>query len=158
MTESTHRSLGQASSSSSTTGSHILSAISNRFEDLEGNRRVEEIAIQAEQAMEERVRDTWDQESRSADIADRKQRWHADKHRKVDNHPVGRSRFMRNHTKGSGPEGIGRVSAEHSAYNLGSSTFSTRGPEAAGGLGPSEPPSASGGVDLEERGAPLGQL
>ena len=80
--------------------------------------------------MEERVRDTWDQDARIADIADRKQRWHADKHPKVDNHPVGSSRFTRNQSKGSGPEGIGRVSAGHSAHNFGSSTFSTRGPEA----------------------------
>jgi hypothetical protein len=73
-------------------------------------------------------------------------------------HPVGSTRFIENHMEGSGPLGIERVGAERSAHLFGSSTLATKGPEAAGGPVPPEPPSASGGGDLGERAAPLGRL
>eukprot|EP00972_Heterocapsa_arctica_P083483 12301133-Heterocapsa_arctica.AAC.1 len=139
--ESVNQKFGQASSSSYRTGSYPL-----------------EIAIQAEQVREDRIRDSWDQESRITDLANRKQRWHAEKYRQTDSHREGSTRFSRNHATGSDPQGSRKGSAKHSALTLGSNEFSTRGPKAAGGPGPPEPPSASEGVDREEAGAPLGQL
>eukprot|EP00972_Heterocapsa_arctica_P055477 8185482-Heterocapsa_arctica.AAC.1 len=97
--------MAQSTSSSSTAGSHINFAISNKFADLEEAERAEEIVNKAEQALEERTRDSWDQASRNTDFANRKQQWHANKRRKVDGHPVGSGRFRKNNTEGSGPSG-----------------------------------------------------
>eukprot|EP00972_Heterocapsa_arctica_P107066 15772824-Heterocapsa_arctica.AAC.1 len=54
--------------------------------------------------------------------------------------------------EGSSPMDIERVGAARTT------ALSTKGPEAAGGPVSPEPPSASGGGDLEKRVAPLGRL
>eukprot|EP00972_Heterocapsa_arctica_P011512 1687093-Heterocapsa_arctica.AAC.1 len=87
--ETVNQQFGQVSSSSSGTGSYPLVAISNRFQELEERRKVEDIAIQAEQQREDRIRDSWDQKSRITDLANRKQSWHAEKYRKTDSHREG---------------------------------------------------------------------
>ena len=149
---------GQASSSSRGAGSYPPVATSNSFQELEERRKVEEIAVQAEHQREDRIRDSWDQESRITDLANRKQSWHAEKYRKTDSHREGSTRLTKSHASGSGPQGIRKGGVKHSAPTFGSDVFPTKGPEAAGGPGPPEPPSASEGADREEAGAPLGQL
>jgi hypothetical protein len=150
--------IGQASSSSRGSGGYPPVATSNSFQELEERRKAEEIAVQAEQQREDKIRDSWDQESRITDLANRKQSWHAEKYRKTDSHREGSIRLTKSHASGSGPQGIRKGSVKHSAPTSGSDVFPTKGPEAAGGPGPPEPPSASEGADREEAGAPLGQL
>ena len=149
---------GQASSSRQGAGSHSIFSTSNSFQELEERRKIEEIAVQAEHQREDRIRDSWDQESRNTDIANRKQSWHAEKYRKTDSHREGIIRLTKSHASGSGPHGIRKGSRQRSPPPSGSTGFSTKGPGAAGGPGPPELPSASEGADREEAGAPLGQL
>eukprot|EP00972_Heterocapsa_arctica_P103294 15221746-Heterocapsa_arctica.AAC.1 len=100
----------------------------------------------------------WDQDSRNNVFATRKQQWLVANKRKEGIHSVEGTRFGENHLAGSSPQGTERVGAEHSAHHSGSCTFSTQGPEAAGGPVPPESPSDSGGGDLGGRSAPLGRL
>ena len=100
----------------------------------------------------------WDQDRRNKVFANRKQQWQADKQRLEEPHHGIGTRFIGNHMEGSSPMGIERVGAARSAHHFGSSTLTTKGPEAAGGPVPPEPPSASGGGDLGGRAAPLGRL
>jgi hypothetical protein len=152
--------LGQThcDSSSSKAGSYTPVTTFNRFAQLAESKRAEEVANKADQDMEERIRDSWDQESRIEDLANRKQQWHAAKYRKVGIHPNGSGTPSASTGEGSGPQGSERAGAEHHQQSSGSSARATRGPEAAGGPGAPEPPSATGGGDREERAAPPGRL
>ena len=128
---------------------------SNRFALLTAGRQAEEVATKADIDRMERIRDSWDQESRNEDLAQRKQEWHAGKIRKVTNHSFSSGEPH------SGEQGSGtrdRKHAQAAAHQSSGSGAQTKGPEAAGGPGSTEPPSARGGEDREERAAPPGRL
>ena len=141
---------------SSRNGSHGTITLSNRFAQLEDSKRAEEVATKADQDKEEQVRDGWDQESRLEDLAHRKQSWHAAKFRKLSTHHTGRG--VARSSQGSGPQGSEGGGIQRRQSASGSSVRATKGPEAAGGPGATEPPSAKGGGDREERAAPPGRL
>jgi hypothetical protein len=123
----------------------------NRFADLAAL-RAEEVVTEADHNRKEMIRDSWDQESRLEDLAVRKQRWHAEKHRKVKDHRPGADMPSSSTGQGSAQQGSSR------AHSSCSGARTTKGPEAAGGPGATEPPSARGGEDREERAAPPGRL
>jgi hypothetical protein len=123
----------------------------NRFADLAAL-RAEEVVTEADHNRKEMIRDSWDQESRLEDLAVRKQRWHADKHRKVKDHRPGADMPSSSTGEGSAQQGSSRARSSCSGARK------TQGPEAAGGPGATEPPSARGGEDREERAAPPGRL
>ena len=114
------------------------------------------MASKADQDKEERIRDGWDQESRLEDLAHRKQNWHEAKVRKK--HHTGSSEATAIVCTGSGPQGSEGAGQLFQQFSSGSSARATKGPEAAGGPGSTEPPSAKKGGDREERAAPPGRL
>eukprot|EP00972_Heterocapsa_arctica_P096536 14242956-Heterocapsa_arctica.AAC.1 len=61
--------------SSSAAGSHGHIITHNSFAELEEAKRVEEVVNKAEQDMEERAMDYWDQDRRNKVLANRKQQW-----------------------------------------------------------------------------------
>ena len=152
-----HRS-GEGEASSSAAGSHGPIETSNRFTELEAARRAEEVADKAEQEVEERAMDHWEQGRRNEVLANRKQQRQAAKQKLEGGHHAGGTRFVGNDLEGSSTRGSERAGTARNAHLTGSSAFSTKGPKAAGGPVPPEPPSAREGGDLGGRAAPLGRL
>eukprot|EP00972_Heterocapsa_arctica_P016970 2505549-Heterocapsa_arctica.AAC.1 len=62
-------------SSSSAAGSHGHIITHNRFAELEEAKRAEEVVKKAEQDLEERAMDYWDQDRWNKVFATRKQQW-----------------------------------------------------------------------------------
>ena len=116
------------------------------------------MASKADQDKEERIRDGWDQESRLEDLAHRKHDWHAAKIRKLNTRRTGSTRASASAPTGSGPQGSEGAGSLFQQFSSGSGARATKGPEAAGGPGSTEPPSAKKGGDREERAAPPGRL
>ena len=129
---------------------------SNRFEAFGTSEEAEEVAYKADQDTEASIRDEWDQESRLEDLAHRKQNWHEAKVRKK--HHTGSNEATAIVCTGSGPQGSEGAGQLFQQLSSGSSARATMGPEAAGGPGSTEPPSAKKGGDREERAAPPGRL
>jgi hypothetical protein len=130
----------------------------NRFEALGTSEGAEEVASKADQDQEDSIRDGWDQESRLEDLAHRKSDWHAAKIRKLSTRRTGSTRASASAPTGSGPQGSEGAGWLDQQSSSGSGARATKGPEAAGGPGSTEPPSAKKGGDREERAAPPGRL
>ena len=57
--------------------------LSTRYAQLAESMRAEEVATKADLDLADRIRDSWDKDSRNEDMAHRKQDWHAEKLRKI---------------------------------------------------------------------------
>jgi hypothetical protein len=169
--------------------------LSTRYAQLAESMRAEEVATKADLDLADRIRDSWDKDSRNEDMAHRKQDWHAEKLRKISGptaswavpgdlsareiiSSAGKHEQAAGQASSSSgaqaPTTLGGAQASDPEASLarkrhagpetdvrhfpGSSARATRGPEAAGGPGATEPPSARGGEDREERAAPPGRL
>eukprot|EP00972_Heterocapsa_arctica_P036843 5425742-Heterocapsa_arctica.AAC.1 len=100
--------------SSTLAGSTMPVPISNRYAQLAESNRAEEVANKADQDRKDRIRDSWDQESRIEDIAHRKQLWHAEKYRKISTQPSGSGT-----PRASTGDGSERAAGEHPQHSFG---------------------------------------